>query len=660
MRTSFIRFGSAVVLVALWAVSARCEDTPNQSSNTGAKAAAIETQTTKAQAAAPTVVATKQLGSVDAGDVHRAIKAAVALQSAAASKVDENPLKQLAEAKVAAEKLADEKAADEKIVERKKAAAKAASDKAAGAEAAAMKAAAEKAAAEKAAVELGEAEKAAALKQSALLTALASVAQIEADAFGGLKPLAPEAWDYAKARHLLGRAGFGGTPEEIAKLHAMGLHQAVDFLVDYRERPALSLAFDAQLAERPSPEDRFRSQQGPSSVQAKRRQFEQVQIRKLREWWFHRMIQSQRPLQEKLTLFWHGHFATEFRTVRNTFALHQQNELFRQQAAGNFGSLLYGIIHDPAMLRYLDNNSNTKGKPNENLAREIMELFAMGEGQGYTEQDIMESARALTGYTFDQNSGQFRFTRGRHDTDKKSIFGRSGDFAGEDFVELILRQPATARFIAGKLFEFFTYENPDAETVDALASVLRKRDYELAPMLRNLFLSEEFYSSKSMATQIKSPVQLVVGTFRELGVKDVDCQPFEEAVRRMGQDLFDPPNVKGWEGGRFWMNANIMLTRYNVVADLVERAATPGKSQRGIDLVGALADKCFESPSEVVDYFAKCCFTVPLASDKREELIAFLSDLPPSSQWTDRRDQVNAKLRGLLVLMLTTPEYQMT
>jgi hypothetical protein len=163
-----------------------------------------------------------------------------------------------------------------------------------------------------------------------------------------------------------------------------------------------------------------------------------------------------------------------------------------------------------------------------------------------------------------------------------------------------------------------------------------------------------------MGTQIKSPVQLVVGTFRELGAKEIDCQPFEEAVRRIGQDLFDPPNVKGWEGGRYWVNANTTLTRYNILAELVERTSAPGKSSRGLDVVAVLEGKCFESPGEVVDYFAKCLYAVPLGSDKREEFAAFVNDLPPSSQWVDRRDQVNAKLRGLLVLMLTTPEYQMT
>jgi uncharacterized protein (DUF1800 family) len=256
-------------------------------------------------------------------------------------------------------------------------------------------------------------------------------------------------------------------------------------------------------------------------------------------------VQSQRPLEEKLTLFWHGHFATEFRTVWRSYALYEQNELFRRRAADNFGALLHGIIHDPAMLRYLDN-------------------------------DVMEAARALTGYAFDPATGQFRFSAQKHDMGTKTSFGSSGDWFGEDLVELILKQPATARFTAGKMFRFFAHENPDPATVDALASLLRARDYDLAPMLTSLFRSEEFYRTETMGSHIKGPVVLVVGLFRELGIRDVDTSALDAAAQAMGQELFAPPNVRGWQGGRQWINANAVTARYNALADLIP----PQPSQR--------------------------------------------------------------------------------
>ncbi len=381
-------------------------------------------------------------------------------------------------------------------------------------------------------------------------------------AAGGLTPLPPERWDYAKARHLLVHAGFGGTPQEVAKLHAMGLYQAVDYLVDFHRQPAALVPFDAAPPTRPDPlEGKLKNDFIRGRVNGTREAVDNAQLPRVRQWWLKRMVESPRPLQEKLTLFWHGHFATQNSVVGNSFTFYHQNQLFREHSAGNFGGLLYGIVHDPVMLRYLDNNRNVKGQPNENLAREVMELFAMGVDQGYTQADIKEAARALTGYTYDHFTGQFRFVGAQHDEGPKTIFGKTGNWTGDDLVTLILEQPSTARFIAGKLFAFFAYDNPSPETVDRLAFVLRNNQSELAPMLKNLFLSEEFYSDRSLGTQIKSPVQLVVGMLRDLGVKDLtDTGALDAALSNMGQQLLEPPDVKGWREGRSWVNANRVLT----------------------------------------------------------------------------------------------------
>ncbi len=283
-------------------------------------------------------------------------------------------------------------------------------------------------------------------------------------------------------------------------------------------------------------------------------------IEEIRGWWVTRMLRSPRPLQEKLTLFWHGHFATSANDVKNARHMLQQNQFLRQHCAGNFRDLVLGISRDPAMLKYLDNNTNRKGRPNENYARELLELFTIGIGH-YSEEDVKEAARAFTGWTF--VGDQFRFVSFQHDYGSKKFLGRSGNFDGTDIVDIILEQPRTAEFIAAKLFTFFVHENPAPTLVTQLGNALRGEKYEVLPFLRMLFRSEVFYSPAAWRTQIKSPAQLVVGTARLLGV-ETNPRALVVAMRTLGQDLLFPPNVKGWDGGEAWINTNTLLMRYNL------------------------------------------------------------------------------------------------
>jgi hypothetical protein len=493
----------------------------------------------------------------------------------------------------------------------------------------------------------------------AIQCAVPQIYPLRAAAEGGLKPLAPEAWDYAKARHLLVRAGFGGTPQEVAKLHSLGLYRAVDHLVDFHQHPPADVSFDAVP---PSGayflEDKLRNDFIRGRVAGARQSAERAQLPQLRQWWLRRMVESPRPLQEKLTLLWHGHFATQYSVVQNSYAIYHQNQLLREHAAGNFGGLLYGIVHDPVMIRYLDNNTNIKGHANENLAREIMELFSMGAYQGYTEKDVREASRALTGYTFDNRTGQFRFVGSQHDEGPKTIFGKSGNYTGDDLVALILDQPATSRFIARKLFEFFAYQDPSDQMIESVAQVLTSNRYEIAPVLKNLFLSEEFYSPRAMGTQIKCPVQLVVGAMRDLGVKRLaNAGLLDNAVREMGQELFEPPDVKGWRYGRPWINTNRIFDRYNATANLV-RSVPLADGRSGVDVVGLIQAGGCKCSDDVVAYLANACLQRPLSEAKRKELIGYLGALPPADQWSGLRDALNRRLQGLLVLMLSTPEFQ--
>ncbi len=505
-----------------------------------------------------------------------------------------------------------------------------------------------------------EAEQLIASKNQAIAKTLASEYTPRTAMMGGLKPLAEKDWDYAKARHLLVRAGFGGTPQEVNKFYALGLFKAVDTLVDFRLQPAAKAALDISVPLPPDDlEKKLRNDFLTKRAAAARTTAEKNQTQKLREWWLERIVESPRPLQEKLTLFWHGHFANQQSVVRNSYTMYLQNQLFREHAAGNFRGLLYGIIHDPAMIRYLDNNKNVKGHANENLAREIMELFAMGEDQGYTEADIREAGRALTGYNFDDKTGGFRLKVQEHDPGEKTIFGKKGNWSGDDLVNLILEQPATSRFIAKRLFEFFAYQDPNKETIDHMSATLRARDYELAPMLKNLFQSEEFYSEQAMGTKIKSPVQLVAGMMRDLGVKDTTSySALNAAVESMGQKLLEPPDVKGWRRGRSWISANRMFTRYNSSAELLQTLARQD-SQTGVDVVALLEQGSCKNTEDIVNYLVKACFDRPLTSEQRKKLTASLGQFPPPAQWAKQRNQLNAKLRSLLVLMTSTPEYQM-
>ncbi|MCC6421150.1 MAG: DUF1800 domain-containing protein [Gemmataceae bacterium] len=496
----------------------------------------------------------------------------------------------------------------------------------------------------------------------------------------GMAPLPDSAWNYDQARHLLFRAGFGGTPEEVARLHALGLRKAVDHLVDYRSQPDVQIPYPAGLTTLAPAEFVKVSQIArPRMLKPFNKKGDKGLVHEVRQWWVRRMVQSPRPLEEKLVLFWHGHFATEYRTVRNSHAMFLQNQHFRDHAAGNFGQLLRGLLRDAAMLRYLDNDANTRNKPNENLAREIMELFSMGEGQGYTEKDIKEAARALTGYTFNKKSLMPRFDPALHDTGVKTIFGRTGKWNGEDLVRLILEQPATPRFLARKLFTYFVHEEPDEALVTQLAKILKDSKYELAPLLKAIFLSQEFYSTRSVGRQIKDPAQLVIGTVRTLQIQNTNPVVLAHAMLTMNQELFDPPNVKGWDGGQAWLNTTALFARNNFAATLIGQGTVPvpkqpkagkpikvGKKRlaqalaNAPDLVQMLQANKIETAAGALDYFSKMLLAVPLAEKRRAEVLAHLGQLPPAARWPEQRTELNQRFREVLVLIMTAPEYQLT
>jgi len=488
-------------------------------------------------------------------------------------------------------------------------------------------------------------------------------------------------WTNDHARHLLWRAGFGGTPQQIEALGRMEPEKAVDTLLDFERGAAFPDPspdeFDDSLMREPTEEERAMARAARKGqdedtlarlrlLREQREAVDRQQIYDMQRWWLRRMIETPRPLEEKLTLFWHGHFATSYRTIENSWHMFQQNQLFRKHAAGNFGTLLGQIIRDPAMIAYLDNNESRKGRPNENLARELMELFSLGVG-AYSERDIKEGARALTGYTFEGN--EFRFRSDWHDADAKTILGRTGNLDGEDFVQAILAKREAAELISAKLYRFFVGDiplrgvrghQPVQAVLKSLAITLGQANYEVRPMLKRLFLSEHFYEPANRLALTKSPVEVVVGTVRAFATPVRDLSILNDALDLMGQRLFFPPSVKGWDGGRSWVNTSTLFIRQNITNFLLT-----GRTPEGVD---PLARTEAYDPMSLLTAAAE-----QQAGAERDLqalasfLVRFALGFEPSPE---KRDAIAQYVRGLggvsgpnvlktLALITAMPEYQL-
>jgi len=516
-----------------------------------------------------------------------------------------------------------------------------------------------------------------------------------------LDPLPESQWDRSKAAQLLRRAGFGGTPGEVDRLFALGVNGAVDWLVEYRAIPyePAPPPVDPLLLE---PLDRFelramtpeqREQYLGQRRRAERRTFEEVRL-----WWIERMVESPRPLEEKMTLFWHGHFTSGMREVLNALFMKEQNEFLRRRALDNFRELLRGISRDRAMLVYLDGRNNVKAQPNENYARELLELFTLGVGN-YTEADVKAAARAFTGWTFDQHGFVFRWRQ--HDGGIKTFLGRTGRWDGDDIIDIILEQPACARFLAGKLLEFFCRPDPPRALVERLAREIRVQKYELKPVLKTLLRSQAFYHPDSRGCLVKSPVEIVVGTLRTLGQPAADLLAVERAMAAMGQELMQPPNVKGWDGGPAWINTATLFLRYNTVGGIIygsggrERGGTPiapagndevtvaegdpqapgsertmsaaaggrprsrleRRPRPAFDALAPLRAAGISGAEEIVDFYAAHLLAGPLAPAKRERLIEYLTG--PDEHFSLDEERAGDRVRTMVHLLCSTPEFQM-
>ena len=366
---------------------------------------------------------------------------------------------------------------------------------------------------------------------------------------------------YEGARHLLNRTGFGATDAEVRDFAKLERAEAVDRLLAGARREAV-LQPPAFVD---GPFVRFVALQTLSEEDRRseiRRRTEEAFA--IREWWMREMLTTPSPLTERMTLFWHGHFATSLQKVYSAKLMYHQNALLRSESLGNFATLLHGIARDPAMLVYLDNARSQRQAPNENFAREVMELFTLGEGH-YTERDVKEAARAFTGWSLERDTATFVRRAAWHDGGTKTVLGRTGRLDGKDVLDILLERPETAELVATKLWKEFVSPVPEPQELKRLAAVLRGERYALKPLMRAMLLGESFWAAENRGVLVKSPVELVVGTLRLFEVRPIDLRPAVIACAGLGQNPFAPPNVKGWPGGEAWINASTLLGRKQLV-----------------------------------------------------------------------------------------------
>jgi uncharacterized protein (DUF1800 family) len=368
---------------------------------------------------------------------------------------------------------------------------------------------------------------------------------------------APAQMSAADVRHLLGRTGFEASPAEVSPWVGTSAEAAVDRLVAEARRatPQHPAPAFTQEAIR-TPYGRLADDEARKAA----RQQARADTVELAAWWLQEMRDTPTPLAERMVLFWHNHFATSMQKVQQPQGMFIQQQLFRREALGSFRELLHGVARDPAMLVYLDGAANRKQAPNENFAREVMELFTLGEGQ-YAEGDIKEAARAFSGWTVERETWQARFRPRLHDDGPKTLFGRSGDFDADAALDLMLQQPAAARFVTAKLWREFVSPQPDLAAVERIAQHFRSSGWRIDVVLHDLLLSDAFWSPQARGALIKSPVDLTVGTLRQFDIQLDSALPLVAVTSRLGQSLFLPPNVKGWPGYTDWIDSTSLLER---------------------------------------------------------------------------------------------------
>jgi uncharacterized protein (DUF1800 family) len=452
-------------------------------------------------------------------------------------------------------------------------------------------------------------------------------------AWAPYRPSDKAPWDLRRVGHLYRRASFGATHDKLQAALKAGPEKAVAGLL--HGEPGLG-KFDADMRSWTSPLGRANNGQ------------------QIRAWWLYRMLYSPHPLQEKLTLFWHNHFATSNAKVQNAAQMLGQYELMRRNALGNFATMLQEMSKDPAMMVWLDTRGSKKGNPNENYARELMELFSLGIGH-YTEKDVREAARAFTGW--DVVGDQAVFNPSQHDDGEKTVLGQKGKWKGEDIVRICLEQKSAPYFIAGKLYRFLVSETVPAtpELLAPLAEQFKKSGYDFGGLVKTVLSSNLFFAPTVYRTRVKSPVDFTLGIVRALEGR-IGTTNLANALDSLGQNLFNPPTVKGWDGGQAWLNGQTLLVRQNLALALTSTEDVRFGSRTD---PAELAREYKEE--ELVDFFLTLFLQGDVPAESRQQLLDYQRRAKTQSvpvYWT-AKDAADHRVRALCHLVLTLPEFQL-
>ncbi len=447
-------------------------------------------------------------------------------------------------------------------------------------------------------------------------------------------------WNDITARHLLARCSLGYTTADLAIALAQPLESYVDNIllapVEIPTPPGEWINEDPALTD-------------PATIGVKRKE--------LTNWWAKLMLEKN-SLQEKMVLFWHNHFVSEMIKVYYPQRMYWQNNLFRKHAFGNFRELTKAVTVDPAMLHYLDGMYNTTSRPNENYARELLELFTIGIGN-YSETDVKEAARALTGWQINKLTSVFNPKL--FDNTNKTIFGVTRNFDHNTLIDLIFQNPKTAEHICTKIYKEFVHYKPDTVFVKRMADVLIKNNYEIRPVLSFLFKSEHFYESRFIGSKIKSPVQLLIGTLKSLHLQNPDFNYLNDILTQLQQSLFNPPGVKGWEGQRKWISSATYPVR-NAVTDSFVNGKKPNGQSISFSLIGltyALTYKSAQNPEAFVDEVASQLILYPLSKSKKTMLLDTLLEGAIPEDWSTSSPMAETRIKNFIKVLMRLPEYQL-
>ncbi|MCH7729793.1 MAG: DUF1800 domain-containing protein [Planctomycetes bacterium] len=452
------------------------------------------------------------------------------------------------------------------------------------------------------------------------------------------KPVEGLDWNVKWAAHLFRRAAFGYPP--LGFFPSPSSWTALEYAVKQGMEACVDQLVEGGLGHVPF--NKMMDRSGRETAGTK-------DLERLQGWWLYRMMFTPHPLEERMTLFWHDHFATSNAKIKDLSLMLDQNKLLRKHSLGSFRTMLNDIGRNAAMILWLDSNSNVKGKPNENYAREIMELFTLGVGN-YTEEDIKEVARSFTGY--DTHDGKFYFEADEHDVGEKTVFGQTGKWGGDDVVRILLEQPAAARFIVRKLFHEFVndYQAPPDDLIEPLAKQFRESDYDIKVPLRTIFRSRLFYSDAAYRSRVKSPVEYILGIVNAFYAV-VPMQELAASMDGMGQALFAPPNVKGWDGGKVWLNSSTLLARHNIAWRLVGGGSN--LLEKRIDPSKLVSNHGKKKPQEQIEFLLDLLLQGDASKAAKQKLIALakFGGLP--------KNQQKKQLRELTHNILLLPEYQL-